>query len=155
MSDLGKYNLLGMTIDTKYGGSMIPITNQSKIISRISSYNPSIAVATMVPNSLGPGELLQHYGTLTQKQKYLPLLANGKLIPCFGLTGPNNGSDATGQIDTGIVKNKDGHIVVEVELNKRYITLAPIANLIGIAFNLKDPNNLLKDGKSGITYLQV
>lgn len=151
MSDLGRYNLLGMTIDTKYGGSMLSITNQSKIISRISSYNPSLAVATMVPNSLGPGELLQHYGTHTQKQKYLPLLATGKLIPCFGLTGPNNGSDATGQIDTGFVKYKDGRIVVEVKLNKRYITLAPIANLIGIAFKLKDPNNLLKDGCPGIT----
>ena len=151
MSDLGKYNLLGMTIDKQYGGSMLPITIQSKIISRISSYNPSLAVATMVPNSLGPGELLQHYGTLNQKQKYLPLLATGKLIPCFGLTGPNNGSDATGQIDTGFVKNKDGRIVVEINLNKRYITLAPIANLIGIAFNLKDPNNLLKDGTAGIT----
>lgn len=151
MTDLGNAKLLGMTIDKKYGGSMLPISSQSKILSRIASYNPSLAVATMVPNSLGPGELLQHYGTSEQKEKYLPGLATGKLIPCFGLTGPNNGSDATGQIDTGILVNEDGKHMIKVNLNKRYITLAPIANLIGIAFNLQDPNKLLTAGKPGIT----
>jgi acyl-CoA dehydrogenase len=74
----------------------------------MASYNPSIAVVTMVPNSLGPGELLQHYGTESQKNNYLPNLASGKLIPCFGLTGPNNGSDATGNIDVGIIKEING-----------------------------------------------
>ena len=155
MDDLGKANLLGMSIDMKYGGSMMPITMQSKILSRIASYNPSLAVATMVPNSLGPGELLQHYGTEEQKNKYLPGLAKGELIPCFGLTGPHNGSDATGMIDIGTVVRENDKVMIKVTLNKRYITLAPIANLIGIAFNLQDPNKLLKNGKEGITLALV
>lgn len=149
MRDLGRAGLLGMSIDTKYGGTNKPITEQSRILARIASYNPALAVATMVPNSLGPGELLQHYGTEEQKQKYLPRLATGELIPCFGLTGPNNGSDATGQIDTGVLVVKDGKHVIRVSLNKRYITLAPIANLVGIAFNLQDPDGLLSATSSG------
>ena len=149
MRDLGRAGLLGMSIDTKFGGTYKSITEQSRILARIASYNPAIAVATMVPNSLGPGELLQHYGTEEQKQKYLPRLATGELIPCFGLTGPNNGSDATGQIDTGTLVLKDGKPVISVSLNKRYITLAPIANLVGIAFNLQDPDGLLSATGSG------
>ena len=98
----------------------------------------------MVPNSLGPGELLQNYGTDEQKNKYLPKLAKGEYIPCFGLTGPNNGSDAIGTIDTGTVIRENNNIFIEIKINKRYITLAPISNLIGLAFDLKDPNNLLK-----------
>jgi acyl-CoA dehydrogenase len=105
----------------------------------------------MVPNSLGPGELLSHYGTEQQKNKYLPNLAVGKYIPCFGLTGPHNGSDATGNIDEGVLKIINNKRVIEVNINKRYITLAPVSNLIGIAFRLRDPNNLLTNGKEGIT----
>jgi len=155
MKDLGDNGFLGMIIDKKYNGNKMPIEYQSKLLSLFSSYNPSIAVACMVPNSLGPGELLQHYGTTEQKNKYLPQLANGKMIPCFGLTGPNNGSDATGMIDTGIVKKNGDNVYIDITLNKRYITLAPIANLIGVAFNLKDPNKLLKNGKEGITLALV
>ena len=107
----------------------------------------------MVPNSLGPGELLSHYGTEEQKNKYLPGLANGEFIPCFGLTGPNNGSDATGNIDQGNVIESGGKIMIDLSLNKRYITLAPVANLMGIAFNLVDKNNLL--GKEGVTVALV
>ncbi len=151
MNDLGESGFLGMIIDKKYDGNRLPISTQSKILTMMASYNPSLAVVTMVPNSLGPGELLQHYGTDFQKNHYLPRLASGKLIPCFGLTGPNNGSDATGNIDVGILKEVNGKKVIEIELNKRYITLAPIADLIGIAFNLKDPDSLLKNGKPGIT----
>jgi acyl-CoA dehydrogenase len=151
MNDLGEKGFLGMIIDKKYNGNRLSILNQTKILTMMSSYNPSIAVITMVPNSLGPGELLQHYGTEKQKNDYLPLLASGKLIPCFGLTGPNNGSDATGNIDIGELKEINGQRMIEIELNKRYITLAPIADLIGIAFKLNDPNNLLKSGKSGVT----
>jgi acyl-CoA dehydrogenase len=103
MKDLGDKGFLGMIIDKKYNGNRLPISTQSKILTTMASYNPSLAVVTMVPNSLGPGELLQHYGSEDQKAKYLPLLGNGKLIPCFGLTGPNNGSDATGNIDIGIL----------------------------------------------------
>ena len=155
MVDLGNQGFLGMIIDKKYNGNRLPISTQSKILTMMASYNPSIAVITMVPNSLGPGELLQHYGTEEQKNSYLPLLSSGKLIPCFGLTGPNNGSDATGNIDIGILKEIDGKRVIEIDLNKRYITLAPIADLVGIAFNLKDPDNLLNTGKSGITLALV
>lgn len=150
MELIGKGGFLGMIIDEKYLGNKLSVTAQSIILSKISAYNPSLGVAIMVPNSLGPGELLQHYGTEDQKNKYLPKLANGTYIPCFGLTGPNNGSDATGQIDTGVV---EGENKIKITLNKRYITLAPIANLLGIAFNLKDPNNALdkSTSKEGIT----
>jgi acyl-CoA dehydrogenase len=151
MSDIGHYGFLGMIIDKKYNGSKLPVYLQSKILSKFASYNPSLSVAVMVPNSLGPGELLQHYGTNEQKNNYLPKLASGNLIPCFGLTGPNNGSDATGNIDIGYVKKENNNIYIELTLNKRYITLAPISNLIGVAFYLKDPNKLLKNGKEGIT----
>ena len=109
----------------------------------------------MVPNSLGPGVLLQHYGTNDQKEKYLPRLASGELIPCFGLTGPNNGSDATGSIDKGKVVKINDKICIDLEINKRYITLAPISNLIGVAFELEDPDNLLPSGKAGITLALV
>lgn len=149
LNTLGKNGYLSMIIDEKYNGNRISISEQSKIISKISSYNPSLGVVVMVPNSLGPAELLQHYGTNDQKNYYLPKLSNGSFIPCFGLTGPNNGSDATGNIDKGIVQNINGKIKIKINLNKRYITLAPCANLIGIAFDVIDPNNLLK--KSGIS----
>ena len=126
----------------------------SNILTYVTSANPSLGVVTMVPNSLGPSELLLHYGTEEQKNKYLPQLANGDKIPCFGLTGPNNGSDATGSIDKGTVVMKDG-IKISITLNKRYITLAPVSNLIGIAFRLEDPNGLLDNGKEGITVALV
>lgn len=155
MSYLGKNGFLSMIIDKEFQGNRISITAQSKVLSIISSYNPSLGVVTMVPNSLGPAELLQHYGTHEQKQYYLPRLANGTFIPCFGLTGPNNGSDAVGKIDEGIVELVDGKIKIKITLNKRYITLAPISNLIGIAFNLKDPNNLLPSKKQGITVVLI
>lgn len=151
MSFLGKNGFLSMIIDKKYGGNRIPIEIQSQILSKISSYNPSLGVATMVPNSLGPAELIQHYGTDNQKDYFLPKLSDGTFIPCFGLTGPNNGSDAVGKIDEGIVEKINGKIKIKLTLNKRYITLAPISNLIGVAFRLKDPNNLLDNGKNGIT----
>lgn len=155
MSDLGKKGFLSMIIDNKYGGNRLSIERQSYILSKISSYNPSLAVVTMVPNSLGPAELLQHYGTEEQKKYFLPKLSDGTLIPCFGLTGPNNGSDAVGQIDEGTIIMKDGKIKIEINLNKRYITLAPVSNLIGIAFRLNDPNGLLKNKKTGITVALV
>ena len=155
MSYLGKNGFLSMIIDKKFQGNRVSIAAQSKVLSMISSYNPSLGVVTMVPNSLGPAELLQHYGTEEQKRYYLPKLANGLFIPCFGLTGPNNGSDAVGKIDEGVVELVDGKIKIKVTLNKRYITLAPISNLIGIAFNLKDPNKLLPSKKEGITVALV
>ena len=155
MSYLGKKGFLSMIIDKKYNGNRISIESQSNILSKISSYNPSLGVATMVPNSLGPAELLQHYGTQMQKDYYLPKLADGTFIPCFGLTGPNNGSDAVGKIDEGYVEKINDKIKIRITLNKRYITLAPVSNLIGIAFKLNDPNGLLLNKKEGITLALV
>ena len=149
---IGKNNFLSFIIDKKYGGYKTSIKTMSQILTKITTKSPSLGVSVMVPNSLGPAELISHYGTEYQKNKYLFGLANGDYIPCFGLTGPYNGSDAAGPIDEGIVKlNDEGKPVIEVTINKRYITLAPIANCIGLAFKLKDPNHLLKNGKEGIT----
>jgi acyl-CoA dehydrogenase len=155
MKFLGEKGFLSMIIDKKYGGNRLPIEIQSQILSKISSYNPSLGVVTMVPNSLGPAELIQHYGTEFQKEYFLPKLANGTFIPCFGLTGPNNGSDAVGKIDEGFVEQINGEIKIRINLNKRYITLAPISNLVGIAFKLNDPQKLLKNDKYGITLALV
>jgi len=148
---LGKNKFLSYIIPEKYGGTNLEVSELSSVLVKISSQNPALGVSVMVPNSLGPGELLQEYGTEAQREKYLPGLANGKYLPCFGLTGPENGSDASGKIDTGILKMKNGKRVVEVTINKRYITLAPVANLVGLAFRLEDPDNLLEAGKEGIT----
>lgn len=148
---LGSNKFFSFIIDEKYQGTNLSVKELSSILTKITSVNPPIGVATMVPNSLGPGELLLHYGTEQQKNYYLPKLANGDFIPCFGLTGPNNGSDATGTIDEGILIEKNGKKYIEVTVNKRYITLAPVSNLIGLAFRLNDPNNLLEKGEAGVT----
>jgi acyl-CoA dehydrogenase len=155
MKELGNRGFLSLIIDQKYGGNRMPIELQSQLLSKISSYNPSLGVATMVPNSLGPAELLQHYGTDEQKNYFLPKLSTGEFIPCFGLTGPNNGSDAVGEIDEGFVEKVNDKLKIKIKLNKRYITLAPISNLVGIAFKLNDPDNLLGNGKNGITLALV
>ena len=150
--DYISYNkFFSFIIDEKYDGNKLSTNELSDMLTKITSYNPALGVTIMVPNSLGPGELLLHYGTEEQKEKYLPGLANGKYVPCFGLTGPNNGSDAANNIDEGNIIFKDGKNVIEVEINKRYITLAPVSNLIGLAFKLKDPYDLLDKGKEGIT----
>lgn len=155
LNDIGSNKLFSLIIKEKWGGNYLSVSQLSSILTKISSANPALGVTIMVPNSLGPAELLEHYGTDIQKKKYLPKLASGELIPCFGLTGPNNGSDALGAIDKGKLIRDNGELKIKVNLNKRYITLAPIANLAGIAFNLEDPNNLLKnndiDIKLGIT----
>ena len=153
IKDLAKKKYFSFLIDEKYGGIRLSVNELSNILTKITTVDPALGVVTMVPNSLGPGELLTLYGTDQQRNNYLPKLANGELIPCFGLTGPNNGSDATGNIDEGYVFKEDGKIKVKITLNKRYITLAPVSNLMGIAFNLKDPDNLLN--KSGITLALV
>lgn len=148
----GKEKLLGMIIDKSYGGTKLSVTTQSQLLTKLSAANPSLGVTVMVPNSLGPGELLQHYGTEEQKQKYLPGLADGSFIPCFGLTGPHNGSDATGRMDKGSIIRKHDKLYVHVHLNKRYITLAPVSNLIAVAVHVSDPENHLQGScKEGIT----
>ena len=148
---ISKEKFFSFIIDDKYGGNKLTTKELSSILTKITSQNPAIGVTVMVPNSLGPGELLQHYGSDEQKNYFLPKLASGDLIPCFGLTGQNNGSDAVGQIDEGIIKKEGEKLVIDIKINKRYITLAPVANLIGLAFKLKDPSGLLKEGKEGIT----
>ena len=141
--------LFGMIVPEKYGGLQLNHHEQSQLVTFISSASQAVGVVVMVPNSLGPAELLMKYGTPEQKEKYLPSLAVGKLIPCFGLTGPFSGSDAASMPDTGILE-ADG-LTITLNINKRYITLAPIADLVGVAFQLKDPHHLLKKGKTGIT----
>ena len=126
------------------------------MIQKIASVSSVVSSTVGVPNSLGPGELLMHYGTQEQKDHYLPRLADGREVPCFGLTGPFAGSDATSIPDYGIVCQGewDGAQVVGVKLtfDKRYITLAPVATLIGLAFRLYDPDGLIGDTKDiGIT----
>ena len=152
---IGKNKFLSFIIKEEYGGIHLSVDELSSVLTKIASSNPALGIAIMVPNSLGPAELLQNYGTEEQKDYYLPGLANGKYIPCFGLTGPNNGSDATGSIDEGeLIIDEFGRKVVEVTINKRYITLAPVANLIGLAVRVNDPNNVLrnnKEAKEGVT----
>ena len=152
LTDISQAKLFSLIIPPEYGGYKLSTADMSRLLVYITSANPSLGVTVMVPNSLGPGELLESYGTDEQKQQYLPGLSNGTFIPCFGLTGPNNGSDATGSIDKGIVKvSENGKRYIELTINKRYITLAPVANLIGLAFRLEDPDNLLYSGKPGVT----
>ncbi|MEE8394242.1 MAG: acyl-CoA dehydrogenase, partial [Rhodospirillales bacterium] len=146
----------GMIIPEKYGGLGFSAIAHSQVITKISSRSVAAAVTVMVPNSLGPGELILHYGTDEQKDHYLPRLASGQDVPCFALTEPGAGSDAASTKSAGIVcKGRfDGEEVLGVRLNwaKRYITLAPIATVVGLAFKLFDPDGLLGGAEElGIT----
>src|SRR5690606_37190758 len=127
----------GLIIPKEYGGLDFSPHAQSRIMSKIASRSGTAAVTAMVPNSLGPGELLVKYGTEEQRQRWLPGLANGTEIPCFGLTGPEAGSDAGSIPDTGIVCRgfHDGQEVLGLKLtfSKRWITLAPVATVVGLA----------------------
>ncbi len=145
-----------MIIKKKYGGLEFSAYAQSRVLQKLSGTSIVLASTVGVPNSLGPGELLQHYGTPEQQDHYLPRLAKGEEIPCFALTSPEAGSDAGSIPDTGIVckGTYKGEEVLGMRLtfNKRYITLAPIATVIGLAFKLYDPDGLLSERKElGIT----
>lgn len=146
---------LGLIIPKSFGGKEFSSFAQSRIMSKIASRSLTTAVSCMVPNSLGPGELLMHYGTDAQKQQYLPGLAKGEEIPCFGLTSPEAGSDAGAIPDSGVVcyGEYEGAQVLGLRMNfsKRWITLAPIATVVGLAFKLYDPDGLLGD-KNKIEY---
>ncbi len=148
---LKKHRFLGMIIPTEYGGLGFSAMAHRAVLQKVSSVCPIAGTTIAVPNSLGPAELLVHYGTQAQKDHYLPRLASGKEIPCFGLTGPTAGSDATSIPDTGIVcKGKyKGKQVIGICLNfdKRYITLAPVATIVGLAFRMYDPDGLVGDNK--------
>jgi len=150
-----------MIIPKEYGGLGYSALAHSEVVMKLGSRSGSTAVTVMVPNSLGPGKLLMHYGTQEQKDYYLPRLARGEDIPCFGLTGPDAGSDAGAMPDTGIVcygsfEGKDDVLGVRLNWEKRYITLAPVATLLGIAFKLYDPDHLLSEVEDrGITLALV
>jgi acyl-CoA dehydrogenase len=137
----------GMVLPETYGGLGMSEIGHSRVVTRIATRSVAAAVTVMVPNSLGPGELLLHYGTEEQKRHYLPRLADGREVPCFALTGPEAGSDAAATQSEGVVErgqwNGEEVIGLRLNWNKRYITLAPVATLIGLAFRLKDPDGLL------------
>ena len=146
----------GMIIPKRYGGKEFSAIGHSAVVTKIASRSTVAAVTVMVPNSLGPAELLLHYGTEAQREHYLPRLASGEDLPCFALTGPEAGSDAAATQSSGHVMlgSYDGEEVLGIRLNwrKRYITLAPVATVIGLAFRLYDPEHLLGEEEDlGIT----
>lgn len=147
MDFLGKHKFFAMIIPKKFGGLEFSPYANSTIVTNISTKSGAIAVTVMVPNSLGPGELLMHYGTQSQQEYWLPRLSVGQDIPCFALTGPEAGSDAGAIPDAGIVTKGmwEGEEVIglSVSWDKRYITLAPIATVLGLAFKVFDPDGLL------------
>jgi acyl-CoA dehydrogenase len=140
-----KNGFFGMIIPKRYGGLEFSAFGHAQVITKLSSINTSIGTVVSVPNSLGPAELLLHYGTEEQKSYYLPRLAKGDEIPCFALTSPVAGSDAGSIEDYGVIVKQDGKVCLKLTWNKRYITLAPIATVIGLAFKLYDPDKILSD----------
>ncbi|HSX65207.1 MAG TPA: acyl-CoA dehydrogenase, partial [Pseudoxanthomonas sp.] len=151
-----KNKFFGMIIPKEYGGLGFSALAHHKVIQKLASVSSVVSSTVGVPNSLGPGELLMHYGTQEQKDYYLPRLANGQEVPCFGLTGPFAGSDATSIPDYGIVCQGEWNgaqvLGVKLTFDKRYITLAPVATIIGLAFRMYDPDGLIGDTKDiGIT----
>ena len=155
-----EHGFFGLVIPKEYGGKGFSARAHSDIVLKIASRSGVAAVTVMVPNSLGPGELLNYYGTDDQKAYYLPRLAKGIEVPCFALTEPGAGSDATSIQSTAIVVQMkvEGKAVLglNITLDKRWITLAPVATLIGLAVNLKDPNGMLQGlGEEGITCLLI
>ncbi len=154
---LKKKGFFAMIIPKRYGGLEFSAYAHSCVLVKLSSRSATVSSTVAVPNSLGPGELLLHYGTEEQKNHYLPRLARGEDVPCFALTAPRAGSDAASIPDTGVVcrGTYEGKEVIGLRLNfsKRYITLAPIATVVGLAFKLYDPDQLLGGDKTeyGIT----
>jgi acyl-CoA dehydrogenase len=149
-----------MIIPKRYGGLGFSAYAHSEVIRKLSTRSICAACTAMVPNSLGPGELLMQFGTEAQRDYWLPRLARGEEIPCFGLTSPEAGSDAASMLDTGVVcrGTYDGKEVLGIRLNwhKRYITLGPIATVLGLAFKLRDPDHLIGDrDEIGITLALV
>ena len=140
---------LGLSIAKDFGGLGFSAYAHSQVMTKLSTHSGTVSVTVMVPNSLGPGELLQHYGTDAQRRHYLPRLAKGLEIPCFALTNPHAGSDAAAIPDRGIVcmGEHEGKRVLGLRITweKRYITLGPVATLLGLAFHAYDPEHLISD----------
>ena len=147
----------GMIIPKEYGGLGFSATAHSRVIEKLVSRSQVLAITIMVPNSLGPAELILKHGTQKQKNRYLSDLAHGIQVPCFGLTEPNAGSDATSITSNGVVfKDENGDLKIRLNFEKRYITLGNIATLVGLAFVLKDPEHLLGEKEDlGITFAVI
>ena len=150
----------GMIIPKEYGGLGFSAFAHSEVVRKISTRSLAAAVTVMMPNSLGPGELLLKYGTKEQRDYWMPRLADGREVPCFGLTSPEAGSDAASMTDTGVICRgvHEGGNVLGIRLNwhKRYITLAPVATVLGLAFKLSDPDHLIGETEDlGITLALV
>lgn len=150
---LKEKRFFGMAIPEKYGGHGFSAAGMNAIIGKLGSHSIPLAVDVMVPNSLGPAELLIEYGTEDQKEYYLPRLARGQEIPCFALTEPRAGSDASAISSQGeVFRGEDGELYLRLNWKKRYITLGAAATVLGLAFRLEDPENLLGKGEApGIT----
>lgn len=144
---LKRERFFGLVIPKEYGGLAMSPSANSAVVTKLTSRSMPLAITVMVPNSLGPAELLTHYGTEAQKQRWLPALADGREIPCFALTEPGAGSDAGAIAANGVVfRGEDQRLYLRLSWNKRYITLAAIATVLGLAFQLHDPENLLGKG---------
>lgn len=150
---LKQERFFGLIIPKKYGGHGFSALANSAIVEKVTSRCGPLSTTVMVPNSLGPAELLMHYGTDAQKDYYLPRLANGQEIPCFALTEPSAGSDAGAMTSSGVVfRGEDEKLYLRLNWKKRYITLAAVSTVLGLAFKLRDPENLLGKGEfPGIT----
>lgn len=153
---LKRHKFFAMIVPKEYGGLGFSALANSSVVMKIASRSITTAVTVMVPNSLGPGELLMHYGTQDQRDYYLPRLASGEEIPCFALTAPTAGSDAGAIPDRGVVCHGDYNgervLGLKVSWSKRYITLGPVATVLGLAFKAYDPDRLLGNQEDlGIT----
>lgn len=144
MNFIKQKGFLGMIIPKEYGGLGFSNFCHSEVVMIVSTRSIAVSITVMVPNSLGPAELLIHYGTDAQKKRWLPRLARGEEMPCFGLTEPQAGSDAGSITSDGVLfKGDDGQIYIRLNWRKRWITLAAISTVIGLAFRLRDPDGLL------------
>jgi len=154
---LKSHRFFGMIIPKEYGGLGFSALGHSAVVQKLASRSQVLAITAMVPNSIGPAELILQHGTEHQKQYYLPRLADGREIPCFALTEPLVGSDATSIRSEGVLfRNEEGDLKIRLNFEKRYITLGAVATLIGLAFVLKDPDDLLGRGQElGITFALV
>ena len=148
---------MGLLIPKQYGGKEFSTLAISSIMAKVNPYCPTAGTFVVIPNSLGAAELLKHYGTEEQKNAYLPKLASGEYVPCFGLTELTAGSDAASiKAEGEVFRDEDGEIKIRLNFRKRYITLAPAANLISLAFQMHDPDNLLGKGEyPGITVIML
>ena len=154
---LKKNHFFGMVIPKKYGGLGFSALGHSAVVQKLASRSQVLAITAMVPNSIGPAELILEHGTQHQKEYYLPRLANGREMPCFALTEPLVGSDATAINSTGVLfKDENGDVKIRLNFEKRYITLGSVATLLGLAFVLRDPDSLLGEVEElGITFALV